>query len=371
MRNFLRAEAYTVLKSPRKTRFPLRILSQIPAFGNGQVDLLLGRVSGEAIRMVGGVPAGASGSPVFVGKRLVGAISHIIGGDPFLVGITPLNSMLALKAEPALPRADAVKTLENTRANRVLAAGSGFKSAETQTAIRKHYCGIPLFSVDESSPIGRPNPSPGDPVGVALMVGALSLGFVGTVTYVRDRQLYAFGHPLLFSGSCQYPLTRALILTTARGAFPNKIGVIGEVIGTVIQDRASGIYGLLGQMPQGLVGGSFEVIDDDRKVTVKHQVRMIHIPAELPFLAYIAILETITQAMNRIGEGTARWEWKIGVLEDKDAMVMVDEQYDAFNIGSAVADSVSASLAELLSAGRQLTEVKLTARVTRSAAFPP
>ncbi|MBT9135541.1 MAG: hypothetical protein DDT34_00600 [Firmicutes bacterium] len=313
------------------------------------------------------MPAGASGSPVFVGRRLVGAVSHLLGGDPFLVGITPIGAMRKLAQEPDIPApATIAKPFGRMGDSLVLAVGGNFKSRESEVALRTHLGGIPFSCSGNLPPRRKKSLAPGDPVGVAMMIGDLRLGFIGTVTYVKNRAVYAFGHPLLHSGPCQYPLTAATILTTARGNFPNKIGDLGEVMGTVLQDRAAGVFGLLGQMPLGLVEGSLSVKDEDRKVETVHRVQVVHNPAELPFLIYVAALETITQTMNRVGEGTAKWEWRVHIRGEADETVIMDEQYSPFNIGTVVADSVFSLLVEPLDMDRQVTKVALTARFTMS-----
>jgi hypothetical protein len=91
---------------------------------------------------------------------------------------------------------------------------------------------------------------PGDPVGVALMSGDLSLGATGTVTHVDGNRVYGFGHPFYNLGPTQIPMTRAYVHTLLPSLFTSmKIASTGEVIGTVQQDRATAIAGTLGAGP--------------------------------------------------------------------------------------------------------------------------
>jgi len=71
--------ALTVLRSPRKSRFGGAYSVVLPAGGVGGLDLIVARVIGRAIDRICGIPAGASGSPVWVGGKLIGAISAVVG----------------------------------------------------------------------------------------------------------------------------------------------------------------------------------------------------------------------------------------------------------------------------------------------------
>ena len=57
--------ALTVFKSPRISRFGVRLTNNYPQGGIAGTDLILGRAFGPIIDRVGGVPFGASGSPEF------------------------------------------------------------------------------------------------------------------------------------------------------------------------------------------------------------------------------------------------------------------------------------------------------------------
>ena len=99
------AFALTTLRSPAIRRFELRILGVLPQAGTAGNDLILARAYGSALQRIGGVPLGASGSPVYQGRRLIGAIAAVFAPDFTMVGITPIAPMLKLTAEP-MPTAD-------------------------------------------------------------------------------------------------------------------------------------------------------------------------------------------------------------------------------------------------------------------------
>ena len=92
---------------------------------------------------------------------------------------------------------------------------------------------------------------PGDAVGVMLVGGDLQLGATGTVTHVDGDRVYAFGHPMYNLGPTEFPMTRAYVYTVLPSLFSSmKLSSTGEVIGTVLQDRATAIAGKLGAGPR-------------------------------------------------------------------------------------------------------------------------
>jgi len=357
--------ALTVLQSPVRSRFWVRILRSLPAGGVGGGDLILGRAFGRAIDRVTGVPAGASGSPVWVSGKLIGAISAVIGDDNRLVGITPLQAMLALKREPetGMSAPDA-KELELSQHHPMIVACSGFSATRVVAEIESRYA----TRVYGAAPAASRSPQktklqPGGPIGAALLSGDLQFGFIGTITLVREPYVFAFGHPLLYAGSTQYPMTTADILDTARGFFPTKVGVLGDTVGTIVQDRGAGTLGRLSQVPQGLVALTLTVTDTDRQSQITVRAQAVPIPGELPFLVYIAALETITRAMNRVGQGLGRWQWVVNVADMLEPIILSEEQYDTASIAFVMAYSVVGMIAEPLSMGLGITSVQLEATV--------
>src|SRR5207244_4896455 len=92
---------------------------------------------------------------------------------------------------------------------------------------------------------------PGDAIGVMLVGGDLQLGATGTVTHIDGDRVYAFGHPMYNLGPTEFPMTRAYVYTILPSLFSSmKLSSTGDVIGTVLQDRATAIAGKLGPGPK-------------------------------------------------------------------------------------------------------------------------
>ncbi|HSW38308.1 MAG TPA: hypothetical protein VLL97_02310 [Acidobacteriota bacterium] len=94
---------------------------------------------------------------------------------------------------------------------------------------------------------------PGSNIAVSLISGDLDLSAGGTVTHIDGDRLYAFGHNLLDLGHTELPMYTAKSLAI----FPRlessfKIMELGELVGTIRQDRDMGIYGVVGERPRML-----------------------------------------------------------------------------------------------------------------------
>lgn len=361
-----KAYALSVFRSPLIERFPVELNAPFPDAGTAGVDLILARASGMLIDRIGGVPFGASGSPVYDNDRVIGAVSTVFFPDAKLIGITPIGTLLDVATEPACAELPSFPLADTEiAANKARPTAVGFSSSRALREITERL-GEPSLAVNEGISISgnvRKTPIPGSPIGAGLLIGDLRLGFIGTATVVDGNQLFAFGHPLLFSGPTNMPLTAATILDTARGDFPSKIGDFGPVLGTVLQDRAAGVYARLDTQPD-LVNLNFVVRDEDRSSTETVKAQAVPIPMQLPFLVFIAALESMQRAMNRVGPGTARWRWTVSVSEVQDPIRVAESQYDGFDIGFAVAATIVPLLERVLEEGLKVVAVSLMAEVT-------
>ena len=76
------------------------------------------------------------------------------------------------------------------------------------------------------------------------------MGATGTVTHIDGDRVYAFGHPFFNLGPTEFPMTRAHVYTMLPSLMSSfKISTMGEMIGTMQQDRATAIAGTLGKGP--------------------------------------------------------------------------------------------------------------------------
>ncbi len=106
----LKGIGYTVVRGTKIEQFNAEVLELIPDGGFDGGPLVLMKFTGGPVEFSGGIGQGYSGSPVYLGDKLLGAIST---GMPFtdthIAGVTPIQSML-----PALPDAPEPEYSTNT-----------------------------------------------------------------------------------------------------------------------------------------------------------------------------------------------------------------------------------------------------------------
>ncbi|MBV8846946.1 MAG: hypothetical protein JO307_29405, partial [Bryobacterales bacterium] len=87
----MQATAWTVFQGSEPEPVPIEIIG-VWAKSNGPSDVILGKMLGKAKDT--GVAAGMSGSPVYIGGKLVGAVALRISvfSPDAICGITPIES---------------------------------------------------------------------------------------------------------------------------------------------------------------------------------------------------------------------------------------------------------------------------------------
>jgi len=220
---------------------------------------ILVRVSGPAVDATG-IGPGFSGSPVFCTgadgvARNIGALSETIGeygGKTVLV--TPIEAMLAQPPTPAaaLPAVPGARPLATPL---TIAGLRPALAASFVAAARK--AGHVLIS----SPAGprvtfAPQPLvPGSAAVVAVSSGAISVGALGTVTYVDGPNVWLFGHPMDDAGRRSLFLEDAYVHAVINNPLSvddvatYKLASPGNDIGTITSDGQSAVVGAMGAPP--------------------------------------------------------------------------------------------------------------------------
>jgi hypothetical protein len=271
------ATAWTVFSGTKPEPMQVEILGVLRGERGPGQDMILVQLHGAKPEYTG-VVAGMSGSPVYIGDKLLGSLSYRIGQfskDP-IAGITPIEQMLEVRdlpinANPAPPTRDNASPLaiapatpagtQSPAGNQLpqsnqLIDGMSFQAMETPLvmggfqpeAIRlwqKQMAGtglemvaaggmsgssLPVSSKDDSSQPGSSPPNtaedtpippsawagilPGSAVSAQLVRGDIEIAATCTVTYVDPKQLLACGHPILQSGPVSLPMTTTDVVAT-------------------------------------------------------------------------------------------------------------------------------------------------------------
>ena len=387
----------TVFRGAEREEFDVEILGVLTNVMGPQRDIIVSRLSGGPLATTG-VIQGMSGSPVYIDERLIGAVSYSLGSfsTDAIAGITPIEEMVATDTAAAVVARRTPVRFRLPVAERDLAAvvreafGSAQAFAQQPADVRAF--GLPSSEAGRLGTLLQPIATPlvlngfapelqslwtaafsagghattvggtmtaetqlelagqplrpGDAVGVSLIQGDLTIAGTGTVTMVEDDRVYAFGHPFYNLGPARFPMTRAHVTTLLPSlAISSKIAAIGEVLGTIDQDRSTGIYGSLGPGPK-MIPIRMTLEEPGRDIARTFSFEIIEDPLFTPLLTYTAALNTFVTWTRDLGprtyevSGTAR-------LRDH-TNVSFDDIYTG-DIASVVAASALANpLATLL-----------------------
>lgn len=230
---------------------------------------------------LGGVAEGMSGSPVFSSKGTMGALSQAFGSQtnaPFYFFATPIEAMLT-QAGSNRPRAS--KPVD-WNGHMVVPLGtplycSGFTSRGQDFLSRLRV--YPGFMQNGMGTAGRSSATttlvPGGPLAVALVVGdEVTIGAVGTVTYMDGNRLVGFGHPMLGGvGPVELPIIGCDIVAEISSLFaPFKFATFtSEVLGAIDVDKSAGIGGTIGTTPFMVPAITSATLSDGSTILMKHR----------------------------------------------------------------------------------------------------
>ncbi len=348
----MRGTARTVFRGSEPEDFAVEILGIVPGAIGPKQDLIVARISGGSADRTS-VFAGMSGSPVYIDGKLLGAISYSF---PFskepICGITPIEQMITIfennqkgNRKSNTPRAISFAELASTEwqpefpknavvSNQILSgvnsnsqlaavAGQSFQpiatpitfsgfTQETLNRFAPQLQQVGLLPVSAAGGATRITPMKkadektlpgGSSVSMQLTRGDFSLAASGTVTFRDGNKIYAFGHPFLSLGTSDLPMSESHVVTVIPSVANSfKLAVPGALVGTMTQDRATGVYGQLGQAPKmipvrlnletsrnGLETYNYEVVKDDFLT---------------PLLLNITINNAITASERGLGDAT-------------------------------------------------------------------
>jgi hypothetical protein len=392
----------TAFKGTAIEEFEAHILGVVRSNIGPQRDLIIARLGGGPLAKTG-VIAGMSGSPVYIDGRLVGAVAYALGSfatEP-IAGITPIAEMVdaTTRGGPApagrlapIPIGAGVSALaaafdEALRPARTFvpltwpagadASAPGSAPAFRPIALPLTVGGLSgaaaasvLSSFDGAGFVVAPAASggaaqsvpaavdplrPGDPVGIGLITGDLQFGATGTVTDVDGARILAFGHPLYNVGPANFAMTRAYVHAVLPSLNSSmKLASIGDVIGTMQQDRSTAVAGTFGVRPRtiGMTVALAREGAPDRRFTFS----LADHPLLTPLLAYTALVGIVSDHERDIGPATYALRGRATLAGH--AAVEFNDVYAGDQPGIAAASAVAMPLASLLTNGFEPVRVE-------------
>lgn len=350
LRPGMKATGYTVFAGREPEPFELEILGVLKGFPNPGQSAVLSRLLGERMNHTG-VFQGMSGSPVYVGDRLVGAVAfgYQFARDP-IAGITPIRQMIDLfQTAPdgrnrsssrvaggsreialaelvtdvndrlgdellrRLPTGESSPTVPSTTLVPIATplAVSGI-APEVLRRFAPFFAALgfnPVAGIAGAAPVSDLKKAdaatlkPGSTVVVPLIRGDYSVSAAGTVTWRDGQRIYAFGHPFLSLGLSDLPMHEGEVVTVLSSTASSfKLSYPTEMVGVVRGDRSTGIYGELGAAPRMIpVEISLRTSRGDQR---RYRFDVVADRFLTPVLLQMTLISTITSTERTIGDST-------------------------------------------------------------------
>jgi hypothetical protein len=316
--------AYTIFEGDTVEPIDLEVIGVLHNAVGPKEDVILVRLLGEKAEKTG-VVAGMSGSPVYFNGKLAGALALKLGSftKEAIGGITPIGNMLEI-SQNSNPAPGTQPVHADTRvpvpaefAQRTAVGGSGqflvpidtplIASGlypETLARFGKEFASFGMSVMAGGTALPSPEDAqlkPGEMVGIDLIRGDLSVSAGCTVTTVEKDRILACGHPLFGFGAVHMPLSRAhVLMTLASSQASTKVLSTGATIGTLTQDRETGVMGVLGEGPRMI---PMNVTLDTPAGEKQYHFEVIESAQLTPLLVTTAAYNGITGSPS-YGEGT-------------------------------------------------------------------
>ena len=322
--------AKTVVHGNTIETFPVEILGIMKNSGPSG-DLILAKFSGPLIEETGGIAQGMSGSPVYIDGKLVGAIAYGWSFTNSRVGmITPIGDMLKLWNVPTKEEIRPFNARESALvpiATPLMVSGFDDLSTDWMKSKLSQYNFVPVNTASAASDEAPLPLQAGSSVAAALVNGDMKMGAIGTVTYVDNGNVVAFGHPFLKKGSMNYFMHNAYIFTIVNNMSSSfKLGSVGAEIGRVNQDRGAGIAGRYGKLASG-IPVVIKVRDTDTGTNQLKRVKIVEDNELTPVLAATTVYNTINKTIDRKGGGTATLSYTIRSSNGRDKDIARHNMY--------------------------------------------
>jgi hypothetical protein len=407
----------SVFQGTKPERFEVEVLGTLDGFQNPRQSIIIARLSGPLVERTS-VFAGMSGSPVYIDGKLVGAVAYAF---PFekepIAGIQPIKNMIEVIEEG---RKEETRTGQRVSFNTLIGKASEVSTSSlppqfvaqvgpraatngqlapfvgqtiTPIATPVTFSGIPqsvieVFGDDLKKlgimpvagvgggssltpmvPATEETLAPGTSVSVQLVRGDFTIDASGTVTHRDGNQIYAFGHPWFSAGKASWPMAESSVVTVV----PNlnnsfKLSAGGNLVGSIRQDRSTGVYGELGEkarmIPVRLT------VHTSRNKTETYKLEVVSDSLLTPLLTKISMYSAITATERQVGNQTIKLKGRISVKGQPD--IAIDNSFSSANgVALFAVNDVARPLAALFNSGFDALdvegiEVELTSADNRS-----
>ncbi len=357
----------TVIKGTKVESFGAEVLGVLRNTSPGR-DMVLCRLSGLNLENTG-VIAGMSGSPIYIGGKLLGAVAYAwpYGKEP-IAGITPFVQMHDYVA--SYEKRDIANQRHNSGAvgNRIGLArplqieGRSYDTVtvtqdfnEPMPATVDGLCMMPLRTplvasgmspgslaqlrgslskfgmvpmqggaVSGNIPDEERNTQlvPGSAMCVPMIVGDFDMSSIGTVTHIEGKRVYGFGHPFMSLGACDFPLMTGYVhIIFPRQTVSFKMGSPLKMVGVINADVSTCVAGWLDRQADMLPVSMTVLREGSPSKTFN--VRMVKQRAMMGMLLQAVLTNSVDMEGDLPDEMTANMKVRIDI-EGRDPVVLSD-----------------------------------------------
>ena len=207
--------------------------------------------SDPVLIQLGGIARGMSGSPVFSEQGTMGAIAYGFSAQdnpPYYFFATPIEWVIDTRG--TLPAAKPSATWDGARI-------TPLEIPLVSTGLHSPQSGGGSFPFGEAVSAGltqerQDSFEAGRPLAVGLLLGEITRGSIGTISYVDGNRIYGFGHPFFGIGPVELPIIEAKVLGEISNlSAPFKFATLNPTVrGTITEDRLPAIRGVLDEEPE-------------------------------------------------------------------------------------------------------------------------
>jgi hypothetical protein len=193
-------------------------------------------------------------------------------------------------------------------------------------------------------------------VSVQLVRGDFTIDAAGTVTYRDGQRIYAFGHPFLSSGLTSWPMAESSVVTVVPNVNNSfKLSAAGRMVGSINQDRSTGVYGELGSQPRMLpVKVS---VNTSLGKTEAYNFEVVSDSFLTPLLMRLTVFSALAATERQIGSQTLKLSGRISMNGQPD--IVLDNSFTSPNgAGMFAIAAVAQPLAVLMNSGLGPLDIK-------------
>jgi hypothetical protein len=197
---------------------------------------------------------------------------------------------------------------------------SGVSAQRLESLKARPYLSEQTYATGSASVAGNPTAEDivaGGNLAASQSFGDITAAGVGTATQVCDGRVVGFGHPMTFSGDTtmsMHPADALYVQEDPLGA-PFKVANLGAPVGTITDDRLTGISGPFGVLPDSMTVTS-EVTSG---VRTREGTTHVTVPRAAAEITFYQLLANHDRVIDGIIPGTETQSWTITGTDAKGA----------------------------------------------------